>query len=219
MILYSGPVSMFGAKAEIALREKGIPFELVLVPFSLAGGYEPKHAEVARINPKAQVPVLVDGQVEIYDSTQIFEYLEDKVPSPHLWPTEVEERARARRLELEADEIFFAEALKLRQVRQATRPASEVPEIWSALRRIQQRIDAELAGRDYICGSFSYADIALFTAQLWAAILGAPVPPDCARLKDYWHRMWQRGSVAAVGGRILDYLAVHEIKVAGLPMA
>jgi len=59
--LYSGPVSMFGAKAEIAVLEKGIACERIFVPFSLATLYDPKHPVVARVNPKGQVPVLVDG--------------------------------------------------------------------------------------------------------------------------------------------------------------
>jgi glutathione S-transferase len=72
MKLYSGPLSMFGAKAEIAAHEKGIAFELVMVPFEMATLYSPKHPEVLRINPKRQVPVLVDddagGDLEIFDS-------------------------------------------------------------------------------------------------------------------------------------------------------
>ena len=61
MKLLSGPLSMFGAKVEIAAREKDIEFELVMVPFDPARGYEPKHPDVSRINPKRQVPVLIDG--------------------------------------------------------------------------------------------------------------------------------------------------------------
>jgi glutathione S-transferase len=87
MKLYSGPLSMFGAKAEIALGEKGIAFELEMVPFEMKTLYQPKHPEVARINPKRQVPVLVDGDLEIFDSTQIFEYLETIRPAPALWPS------------------------------------------------------------------------------------------------------------------------------------
>ena len=68
--LYSGPLSMFGAKAEIALREKGVDFELVMVPFDKSDRYEPRHKEVLRINPKRQVPVLVHGDVELFDSTR-----------------------------------------------------------------------------------------------------------------------------------------------------
>ena len=74
--LYSGPLSMFGMKAEIALKEKGIAADVVMVPFAMRTLYQPKHPEVLRINPKAQVPVLLHDGLEIFDSTQIFEYLE-----------------------------------------------------------------------------------------------------------------------------------------------
>ena len=111
--LYSGPLSMFGAKAQIALHEKGIPFELVMVPFDMDRLYEPKHPEVLRVNPKRQVPVLIHGSIEIFDSTQIFEYLEDIAPKPALWPAEHGDRALARRLELESDEVFFPNIIRL----------------------------------------------------------------------------------------------------------
>src|ERR1700756_800558 len=107
MKLYSGPLSMFGAKAEIALHEKGIDFELVMVPFEMKTLYQPKHPEVARINPKRQVPVLIHGDLEIFDSTQIFEYLEELKPAPALWPTGTAARAQARLLELRSDEVYF----------------------------------------------------------------------------------------------------------------
>ena len=103
MKLYSGPLSMFGAKAEIALREKGLPFELEMVPFEMKTLYEPKHPEVVRINPKRQVPVLIDGNLELFDSTQIFEYLESLKRDPALWPSEPKARARARLLEHKAE--------------------------------------------------------------------------------------------------------------------
>ncbi len=57
--------------------------------------------EVLRVNPKRQVLVLIDGEVEVFDSTQIFEYLEDKVPAPPLWPRDVAGRARARPRQIE----------------------------------------------------------------------------------------------------------------------
>ena len=106
MILYSGPMSLFTGKVRIALDEKGLDYELVSVPFSRAG-YQPKHPKVLELNPKQQVPVLVDGEVAIYDSTIIFEYLEDRHPSPPLYPREPGQRARCRVLEAAADEILF----------------------------------------------------------------------------------------------------------------
>jgi len=70
MKLYSGPLSLFTGKVRIALDEKGLECDIVSVPFSRAG-YQPKHPDVLAINPKAQVPVLVAGPVELYDSTVI----------------------------------------------------------------------------------------------------------------------------------------------------
>ena len=98
---------MFGAKAEIAAREKGLDFELVMVPFEMKTLYQPKHPEVLRINPKRQVPVLIDDGLEIFDSTQIFEYLESVKPEPALWPAEPKARAGARLLEHKSDEVYF----------------------------------------------------------------------------------------------------------------
>ena len=67
MRLFSGPLSMFGAKVQIAAHEKNIDFELIMVPFTMKEGYAPKHPEVLRINPKRQVPVLIDGDLEIFE--------------------------------------------------------------------------------------------------------------------------------------------------------
>ena len=84
MKLYSGPHSMFGMKAHIAALEKGIEVDVIQVSFSNEQGYYPKHSEVSRVNPKQQVPILLDGDLEIFDSTQIFEYFEDIKPTPNL---------------------------------------------------------------------------------------------------------------------------------------
>src|SRR5260370_262664 len=94
--LYSGPLSMYGAKAHIAALEKGLAVNLVMVPFTDDHRYDPKHPEVLRINPKRQVPVLTHGAVEIFDSTQIFEYFEHIEPHPPLWPADPAARAQTR---------------------------------------------------------------------------------------------------------------------------
>jgi glutathione S-transferase len=51
MKLFSGPMSMLGAKVEIALHEKRIPSYLELVAFDMVRCYDPKHPEVLRVNP------------------------------------------------------------------------------------------------------------------------------------------------------------------------
>ena len=67
MILYSASLSMFGAKVQIALIEKAIDYQLVMVPYDRDRGYEPRHPEVLRVNPKRQVPILIDGDVELFE--------------------------------------------------------------------------------------------------------------------------------------------------------
>jgi glutathione S-transferase len=65
MRLYSGPLSLFTAKVRIALAEKGLAYERVEVGWSLARRYEPHHPDVLALNPKGQVPVLVDGELAV----------------------------------------------------------------------------------------------------------------------------------------------------------
>jgi glutathione S-transferase len=105
--LYSGPLSLFTAKVRVALDEKKLDYQRIEVGWSLEHRYQPHHPEVVVLNPKRQVPVLVDGEVVVYDSTQIFEYLEERFPEPALYPKGIAERARCRRLEAAGDEIVF----------------------------------------------------------------------------------------------------------------
>ena len=114
MRLFSGPLSMFGAKVQIAAHEKNIDFELVMVPFTQKEGYAPKHPEVLRINPKRQVPVLIDGDLEIFNSTQIFEYFEDIKPHPALWPARLRQREPGLAgWSMKSDEVYFPHIIKL----------------------------------------------------------------------------------------------------------
>ncbi|MES2937885.1 MAG: glutathione S-transferase family protein [Pseudomonadota bacterium] len=211
MKLYSGPISMFGAKAEVALAEKGLPFVLELVPYVDGTGYEPRHPEVLRVNPhKRQVPVLLDGDVQLYDSTQIFEYLEHAYPEPPLWPARPADRAHARLLEHESDEVFFAQVIQ----RMKPRPDDAAHQLARAAREriaaYHEAAEMRMAdGRAWQAGGFSYADIAFFLAQLFAAQLGTPVPPDCTRLLDWQRRMQARPAVQPVAGRIADYFAAR----------
>ena len=98
MKLYSGPLSLFTAKIRIALDEKQLAYDRVEVGWSLASRYEPHHPDVVALNPNREVPVLVDGDVVVYDSTLIFEYLEDRHPNPPLFRFDlVTNRALLRR--------------------------------------------------------------------------------------------------------------------------
>ena len=205
MRLFSGPLSMFGAKVQIAAHEKNIDFELVMVPFTQKEGYAPKHPEVLRINPKRQVPVLIDGALEIFDSTQIFEYLEDITPHPALWPAAPAARAWARRLEHESDEVYFPHIIKLMPLWNtpndpAGKPAREAA---AAYYRTMERV---LGDREFLAGGYSFADIAFYMAQLFGARMGADMTGETPRLLQWRQRMTARPAVLRVVGPMADYL-------------
>ena len=204
--LYSGPLSMFGAKAQIAALEKGLDFDLVIVPFDFKALYSPKHPEVLRINPKRQVPVLVHGDLEIFDSTQIFEYLEDLQPTPALWPRDVRERARARLLEHQSDEVYFPHVVRLMGLEHDLQGDAAQSAI-AAAKGYYASMESELAGRDYLAGAFSFADIAFYMAALFGERKGAPLGGDTPRLLAWRERMGARPPVRQVAGAMGRWLA------------
>jgi len=203
--LFSGPLSMFGAKAQIAVLEKGLEVELVMVPFGMDRLYEPKHPEVLRINPKRQVPVLVHGAVEIFDSTQIFEYLEDLRPEPALWPAGIAERARARLFELKSDEVFFPHVIRLMGLSgEPDDPAAVAARDGAS--RYYGEMEALLADRAFLAGPYSFADIAFYMAQLFGERMGAPITAATPQLLQWRDRMTARPAVRQVVGPMASYL-------------
>ena len=196
---------MFGAKAEIAAHEKRLDFELVMVPFEMKTLYEPKHPEVVRINPKRQVPVLVDGDLELFDSTQIFEYLEELQPTPPLWPADVRARARARRLEHESDEVYFPNVVRLMGLPLTPDDPAAVA-ARSAAARFYERMERTLGDREWLADGYSFADIAFYMAQLFGERMGAPITAAEPRLQEWRDRMSARPAVQRVAGAMGRYL-------------
>ncbi|WP_197427544.1 glutathione S-transferase family protein [Bradyrhizobium retamae] len=212
MRLFSGPLSMFGAKVQIAAHEKNIDFELVMVPFTMKEGYAPKHPEVLRINPKRQVPVLIDGDLEIFDSTQIFEYLEDIKPHPALWPAAPAARAWSRRLEHESDEVYFPHIIKLMQLWKTPQdPAAELAREGAAA--YYRTMESVLGDREFLGGTYSFADIAFYMAQLFGARMGADMTKETPRLLQWRQRMTARPAVIKVVGPMADYLRGQGLSV------
>ena len=210
--LYSGPLSLFSRKIEIALREKALPFERIMVPFNQTTGYDPKHPEVVAINPKQQVPVLNDDGIVLYDSTVILEYLEDAYPEPPLLPLCPGARARCRLDELYADEIML-QALK--PLMHRTSPPST-----DQIRRLAQEADAliaeqalekhyavledRLAGREFFGDAVSVADIALFMSVLFSLRLGGPSLGPFDGLSRWFERLKLRPAFAQAAVEIAE---------------
>ncbi len=206
MLLYSGPLSLFARKVEIALGEKGILFERVMVPFSQTRGYAPKHEAVLAANPKAQVPVLIDGETTLYDSTVIIEYLEDAYPRPSLFPREPAARAKCRLLELEADEVLLAPVRALMHRTEPPGPDTARRELQEqeaakadvAILSHYKNLAAKLSGREFLCGDFSVADLATFMVFHYAQRLGGPPVSKHENLAPWYSRLAARPAFAKV---------------------
>jgi glutathione S-transferase len=203
---------MFGAKAQIAALEKGLDFDLVMVAYDSQLGYSPKHPEVLRINPKGQVPVLVHGDLEIFDSTQIFEYLEDLQATPALWPRDLEGRAHARRLELQSDEVYFPHIIRLMSLQKNMGDAAAVASIEAATGYYAE-MERRLTNNQWLAGSYSFADIAFYMAALFGERLGAPVTGATPKLLAWRERMTHRPAVRSVISAMANWL-----RTAGRPI-
>ena len=212
MTLFSGPLSMFGAKVQIAALEKDLRINVVMVPFTMDHRYDPKHPEVLRVNPKRQVPVFIHGDVEIFDSTQIFEYFEHLQPHPPLWPSQPAARARARLLELKSDEVFFPHVVRLMGLQDSLGEAA-AREAIAQLLRYYEAVDGMLEGSDYIAGEYTYADIAFYMAQIFAARLGAPMTGATPRLLAWRERLTTRPAVHQVVLQFADSLERYKLRV------
>ncbi len=105
MLLYDHPLSSYAQKVKIALREKAVPFETEL-PETFGTGRT--DGPFVAANPRAEVPVLVDGDTRLFESTVILEYIEEAWPDPPLLPRSPAARANARMTEDVCDTQYEA---------------------------------------------------------------------------------------------------------------
>ena len=83
-LLYEHPLSPYAQKNKIALREKGVAFDVVTPDGMGSGG---GGGAWLAANPRAEVPTLVDGETAVFDSTIIQDYIEERWPLPALLPS------------------------------------------------------------------------------------------------------------------------------------
>ena len=100
--------SSWSMRPWVLLRQAGIPFEEVLARFDSFDPDSKFKATIAGISPTGKVPVLVDGDLTIWDTLAIAEYLAETYPEKHLWPQDKAARARARSVCAEMHSGFTA---------------------------------------------------------------------------------------------------------------
>jgi glutathione S-transferase len=95
--LYGNWFSPFARKVALALELKGLAYE------AADGLRRDAQEELRRLNPRAEVPVLKDGDLLVVNSSDIVQYLDWRYPQPPLYPAAVEDRVVARALERDSD--------------------------------------------------------------------------------------------------------------------
>ena len=162
LVLYDNPFSPFARKVRMVLRYKGLPFRSI---DALAKG---EHGRLVEANPRAEVPVLVDGTLSVADSADIVAYLEDRFPTPAVFPATPELRATARRWQRIADSALDAIVHDVSiwiwptHHRSDRPPAGLIEAGRRDLHSILAEIERSLGASGFVCGELSIADLALF---------------------------------------------------------
>jgi glutathione S-transferase/RNA polymerase-associated protein len=159
--IFEHPLSPYVQKVKIALREKGVAFETI-GPFSQDAD---AWAGYARHSPRGEVPAWVEGDLAIFDSSVILQYVEERWPEPALLPPDPAARARMRMLEDVMDTHFEANTWGLGELRFFGRAEGELAERLATYGAREIRtwfgwLETVLAGRDWFNGdAFGWGDL------------------------------------------------------------
>lgn len=180
MLLIGNHVSPYARKALIALDLKGVDYEVdPIVPFY---GTD----EFTKLSPLRRIPVLIDGDVVINDSTIICEYLDEKYPDPPLMPRSPAERAHARWMEEFADSrlgdlviwrLFYSVVVAPRVFKREPDPAKIAEVTDTLLPQALDWIESQAPERGFLFDHVCMADFTYACFFRNAAIAGWTVDP------------------------------------------
>jgi glutathione S-transferase len=147
-------------EVRLALHEKNLPFEEVIIDVMKG---DTKKPEFLKLNPFGKVPVLVDGELALYEAMLINEYLDEKYPAPPIMPKAPEARAEVRKwsywgtqkMEKHMAPVLLEMLLKPEEKWDKEMIEKNKKALGEALVTLNERLD----GREYICGEYSLADI------------------------------------------------------------
>jgi len=195
--LYDYPRCPYCQKVRVALAEKGLRYERLLVDLSKK---EHKEREFVEMNPYGKVPVLMDGSQAIYESSIINEYLEEKYPDPPLMPPSPAQRARVRILvdfaETRVNVPWFNLFREIRLVADDRRDEKLVRESMEELKGHLDRLESELegGGGEYLIGAYSLADVAFTPRVATLDALGIEVDSGYPRVAAWIEAITKRES-------------------------
>lgn len=186
------------------LAEKGISLDLVPVDLM---GMENRRAPYTERNPGGQLPALEldDGRV-VGETGAIYEYLEERFPTPALIGTTPEERVETRmwtrRIELNITEHLY-NAFRYAEGIELFRPRMRVlPEAADGLKAVVRDklawLDALMRGKAFVAGErFTIADIALYVALDFGQTVGQPFDEGLRNIGAWFARIGARPSAQA----------------------
>jgi glutathione S-transferase len=209
LTLYEHPLSAYAMKVKMALLEKGLEFQAVL-PDGLMNGTAA--GAFVEASPRAEIPALIDGEVRVFDSTIILEYLEDKWPTPALLPQEPAARARVRMIEDVMDGLYEPNNWGIMEVTRFKRASGALADrlvgfAKSNIDQLQHWLDAQLGDEPWFNGEqFGWGDIACAPYINRSAANGY-TPPAGSKLHAWLARVNQRPSVAQVVEQMRQVIA------------
>jgi glutathione S-transferase len=201
LTLYEHPLSPYAQKNKIALREKGVAFTAAS-PEGIGSGDTGENFLTA--NPRGEVPVLVDGDTTVFDSSVILEYIEDRWPTPALLPETPGDRARVRMIEDVMDTHFEAINWGLGEITYFKRlvdaeAEAVVAKAAAQTARFYDWLERELGEAQWFNGSaFGWGDLSVIPYLNGSASFGHG-PAGGTRLADWFERANARPSVAQTG--------------------
>ncbi|HEX4179332.1 MAG TPA: glutathione S-transferase family protein [Caulobacteraceae bacterium] len=188
--------SSWSLRPWLALKRIGAPFSETVITLREIGVTE----EIARHSPSGRVPVLRDGDLTVWDSLAICEYLADRFPDAKLWPKDPERRAIGRAATAEMHSGFPS----LRGECPMDLGLHTVIDLAEATRDDIRRVVglwADLRGRFGADGPFLLGD--------WS-IADAFYTPVATRFRSYGIKPSDFGDTGAAGGYIEALLRTPE---------
>lgn len=194
LTLYTSPMSGNGRKVHMLLEEVGASYQLAKL--DLMKG-EQKTSDYLKLNPNGKVPTLVDDGFILWESNAILLYLAEKFPAVKLVPASLQDRARMFQWLLFEQTTFRPPLSFLVRQTRFTPPDKQdavmIEQSWAEVRTNMGILQNALAGREYIGGTFSLADIAVLPYVYLAKELGANLSP-WPGVEAYWQRLSLRPS-------------------------